>query len=258
MTWHPVEIGLCITEIRSSFKYRRRYIIRYCNVSKARYRCLLRNREPDFKSIWIFQPGSPRFVTLRDTMIRRHICYRNGLQCSTNSAMEETEHIDHTTISPHSTCNGVSVLNRLKRTEHIPTGVNCSFEICIMSTHCAQNVAMRPTATMKRMEATTGNKINILSKLNIFVLSNSYEYEYEFIPWANYMVPMLLCVIPEDKLHTYYNDVTWTLRTSQISGNSNVCSTASSGESQRKHQAPCYWPLWGEFTGDRCIPLIKD
>ena len=153
--------------------------------------------------------GSPRFVTLRDTMIRRHICYRNGLQCSTNSAMEETEHINHTTISPHSSCNGVSVLNRLKRTEHIPTGVNC----ILRYGSCQLTVRRTSRWDPRRQWREWRRQLEIKSIFwvnSIFVLSNSYEYEYEFIPWANYMVPMLLCVIPEDvdfmiqKWHTSY------------------------------------------------------
>ena len=41
---------------------------------------------------------------------------------------------------------------------------------------------------------------------------------------------------------------------SQITGIPSVYLTVCSGEDQRKHQAPCHWPLWGEFTGDRWIP----
>ena len=51
---------------------------------------------------------------------------------------------------------------------------------------------------------------------------------------------------------------------SQINGVSIVYSTVCSGEDQRKHQsseentkAPHHWPLWGEFTGHRWIPLKK-
>ena len=36
-----------------------------------------------------------------------------------------------------------------------------------------------------------------------------------------------------------------------------VYSTVCSGAGQRNINAPCHWPLWREFTGDRRIPLTK-
>ena len=44
---------------------------------------------------------------------------------------------------------------------------------------------------------------------------------------------------------------------SQITGISIVCWTVCSGAVQRKHQTPRRWPLWGESTGDRWVPLTK-
>ena len=42
----------------------------------------------------------------------------------------------------------------------------------------------------------------------------------------------------------------------KIAGVSIVYSTISPGADQRKHQS-LYWPMWGEFTGDRWIPHTK-
>ena len=44
---------------------------------------------------------------------------------------------------------------------------------------------------------------------------------------------------------------------SQITGVSIVYSIVCSGADQRNIKAPRHWPLWGEFTGDRWIPLTK-
>ena len=44
---------------------------------------------------------------------------------------------------------------------------------------------------------------------------------------------------------------------SQITSVSTVCSNVCSGADQRKRQIPLHWPLWGEFTSDRWIPLTK-
>ena len=46
---------------------------------------------------------------------------------------------------------------------------------------------------------------------------------------------------------------------SQIISLTVIYSTVYSGKGQRKQniKAPRYWPLWGEFTGDRWIPRTK-
>ena len=53
------------------------------------------------------------------------------------------------------------------------------------------------------------------------------------------------------------SDVIMSPMASQITGISIVYPTVCSGADQRKHKAPGHWPLWGEFTGDRWIPLTK-
>ena len=44
---------------------------------------------------------------------------------------------------------------------------------------------------------------------------------------------------------------------SQITGVSMVCSTVCSGVDRRKYKSSVSLVLWGEFTGDRWIPLTK-
>ena len=45
---------------------------------------------------------------------------------------------------------------------------------------------------------------------------------------------------------------------SHISGISIVYLTDGQGQTKENIKAPRHWPLWGEFTGDRRIPLTKD
>ena len=45
----------------------------------------------------------------------------------------------------------------------------------------------------------------------------------------------------------HYSDVIMSMMASQITNVSIIYSTVCSGADQRK-QAPCHWPLWGEFT----------
>ena len=55
-----------------------------------------------------------------------------------------------------------------------------------------------------------------------------------------------------------YNDVLMSAMASQITSVSIICSTTvCSGVDQRKHKASRHWPLWGESTGVRWIPLTK-
>ena len=54
----------------------------------------------------------------------------------------------------------------------------------------------------------------------------------------------------------HYNDVIMSAMASQITGVSIVCSTVGPG-ADKKIKAPRYWPLCGEFTGDRWIPHTK-
>ena len=44
---------------------------------------------------------------------------------------------------------------------------------------------------------------------------------------------------------------------SQITGVSIVCSTVYSGAIKENLKAPRHWPLYGESSGDRWIPLTK-
>ena len=48
-----------------------------------------------------------------------------------------------------------------------------------------------------------------------------------------------------------------TMTASQITSVSIVYSTVYSGADIKNIKAPRHWPLWGEFTGDRWIPLTK-
>ena len=60
-------------------------------------------------------------------------------------------------------------------------------------------------------------------------------------------------------LKSHLGDVIKSAMASEITGVSMVCSTVCSDADQRKHQVPRprRWLLWGEFTGDRWIPLTK-
>ena len=55
----------------------------------------------------------------------------------------------------------------------------------------------------------------------------------------------------------HYNDVIMSAMASQITSLTIVHWTVYSGEDQENIKAPRYWPLWGEFTGDRWIPHTK-
>ena len=55
----------------------------------------------------------------------------------------------------------------------------------------------------------------------------------------------------------YISDVIMSVTASQITGVSMVCSTVCSVEDQENIKALRHWPLWGEFAGDRWIPLTK-
>ena len=55
----------------------------------------------------------------------------------------------------------------------------------------------------------------------------------------------------------HYSDVIMGAIASHITGISIVYSTVYSGANQRKHKALRHWPLWGEFTGERWIPLTR-
>ena len=55
----------------------------------------------------------------------------------------------------------------------------------------------------------------------------------------------------------HYRDVIMSVTVSRITGISIVCSAVCSGTDQRNIDALCHWPLWGESTGHRWIPLTK-
>ena len=55
----------------------------------------------------------------------------------------------------------------------------------------------------------------------------------------------------------HYSDVIMNAMASQITGISIVYSTVCCGADKKNIKAPCHWPLRGEFTGDRWIPLHK-
>ena len=55
----------------------------------------------------------------------------------------------------------------------------------------------------------------------------------------------------------HYSDVIMIEMAFQITSLTIVCSTVYSGADQRKHQSSVSLALWGEFTGDRWIPLTR-
>ena len=55
----------------------------------------------------------------------------------------------------------------------------------------------------------------------------------------------------------HYNDVIMGAMAPQITSVSIVYSTAGSGRDQSNITVSRHWPLWGEFTDDRWIPLTK-
>ena len=69
-------------------------------------------------------------------------------------------------------------------------------------------------------------------------------------------------VLTLNELHgtawSHYSDVIMSMTASQISSLTIVYSTVYSGAYQRIYiKAPRYWPLWGQFTGNRWIPRTK-
>ena len=58
-------------------------------------------------------------------------------------------------------------------------------------------------------------------------------------------------------VYSHYSDVIASTMMSQIIGVKMVCSTVSSGADKTNIKDPRYWPLWGEFTSNRWIPLTK-
>ena len=60
------------------------------------------------------------------------------------------------------------------------------------------------------------------------------------------------------KTSVNYSDVIMSVMASQITGVSIVCLTICSGADKKNNiKVPLHWPLWGEFTDDRWIPLRK-
>ena len=55
----------------------------------------------------------------------------------------------------------------------------------------------------------------------------------------------------------HYTDVIMGAIASQITSLTIVYSTVYSGADQRNITAPRHWPLCGEFTGDRWIPVTR-
>ena len=53
-------------------------------------------------------------------------------------------------------------------------------------------------------------------------------------------------------------DVTMSIVASKITGNPSVSSTIFQAHIKEHIKAPRQWPLWGESTSDRWIPLTKD
>ena len=58
-------------------------------------------------------------------------------------------------------------------------------------------------------------------------------------------------------IQMHYSDAIMSTMASQITSLTMVYSTVCSGADRRKYKAPCHWPLWGEFAGDRWIPRRK-
>ena len=67
----------------------------------------------------------------------------------------------------------------------------------------------------------------------------------------------------EDETQLYCNDVIMSAMAFQITSLTIVYSTVYSDADQIKQQRSAslayvrHWPMWGEFTGDRWIPLTK-
>ena len=55
----------------------------------------------------------------------------------------------------------------------------------------------------------------------------------------------------------HYSDVIMGTMAPHTTGMSIVYSTVCSGEINENVKAPRHWPLWGQFNGDRSIPLTK-
>ena len=66
-------------------------------------------------------------------------------------------------------------------------------------------------------------------------------------------------LLPPTSLHLlHYSDIAMSAMASQITGILIVCSTVCTGADKKKSvKAPHHWPLRGESTGDRWIPLTK-
>ena len=59
-----------------------------------------------------------------------------------------------------------------------------------------------------------------------------------------------------DEIVIHYNDVIMRATASQITGVS-VAQPFVQAQFKENTNAPRHWPLWGESTGDRWIPLTK-
>ena len=77
-------------------------------------------------------------------------------------------------------------------------------------------------------------------------------------PGGPHVGPMNFAIWDWHLLSLHCSDVVMSPMSTRITGVWIVCSTVCSGANQRKHPPPHHWPLWGESTGDRRIPLTND
>ena len=84
-----------------------------------------------------------------------------------------------------------------------------------------------------------------------------YPYPSGLFHWQSYDYPGANEAALNPLPTRYYSDVIMGAMASQITIVSIVYSTVCSRADQRKHKAPRHRHLWGEFTGDRWIPLTK-
>ena len=113
-----------------------------------------------------------------------------------------------------------------------------------------------------------GNQSKLKFKIDLYFflkLSASIFNLHVFFP------EILLCTVyPQTLAHYSYFavlfswglvlhncDVTMSAMVSQITSLMIVYSTVNQALIEENIKAPCHWPLWGEFTGDRWIPLTK-
>ena len=104
-----------------------------------------------------------------------------------------------------------------------------------------------------------GNSTVVHSLVRLTTKKTNTKVPHYYTWWTPWMcfrqVLISKTVCPNWQIWCRYSDVIMSAMVSQITSVSIVCSTACLGKENIK--APRYWPLWGESTGDRWIPLTK-